>query len=143
MNKTLTTFNLDFIQNLKVVCLLNWLIDCIDLNHFPLENPLFIKRRHHCQWGTTIEPMLGAYGLWVWRNLFHATPERFFAVSPEGSPHLISFHNKRGHCGPILSRIPSVLLGSLSLLLQNKIHQVVHISSIFKIFYWTLTLTDH
>jgi hypothetical protein len=51
--------------------------DClIDYLRFyvPLKIFSFIWRRHHCRWrAAKFRPILGAQGLWAWRDLFCAT----------------------------------------------------------------------
>jgi hypothetical protein len=73
-----------------------WLIDCL-LFYVPLRNISPIWRRHHSRWrAVKFRPMLGALGLWAGRDLYRATPPRFFRSHPKDRPIQSPFTTHEG-----------------------------------------------
>jgi hypothetical protein len=88
----------------------DWLIDYLRF-YVPLQNFSLILRRHHCRWrAAKFKPMLGAQGLWAWRDLYRVTPAvtrglGFSGLIRRTAPFSRLLRHTRGCGGSILTRI--------------------------------------
>jgi hypothetical protein len=69
--------------------------------YVPLKNISLIWRLLHYRWRTAnFRPLLGAQGLWTWRDFYRATPAMTrglgFQISSEGPPNSIAFYDSQG-----------------------------------------------
>jgi hypothetical protein len=99
---------------LSSIWLIDWLIDWL-INYLrfyvPLKNVSLIWIHHHCQWrAAKFSPMLGAQGLWAWRDLYHAIPAvtwdlGFSSLNRRTTPFNRLLRHTRRCGGSILTRI--------------------------------------
>jgi hypothetical protein len=86
--------------------LIDYLLFYVSLKKFSL-----IWRHHHCRWrAAKFRPMLGAQGVWAWRNIYRTTPAVTRGLGCSGFiwrtasiSHLLWYTRRCG--GPILTQI--------------------------------------
>jgi hypothetical protein len=99
-----------FILHIVINCFIDWLIDYLRF-YVPFNIFSLIWRRQHCRWrAANFRLMIGAQGLWAWRDLYRTTPAvtrelGFTGLIRRTAPTSFLLQHTRGCGGSILTRI--------------------------------------